>query len=442
MRLGALIGAAAVSTLAVAPAFGAAATSQATAQSIDLKIGGQSAISQKITATNDGTTETRTNTSTVPTIADLLTGNNVIQSGVAPQDAHANNDGTSYACAGLAGDQSGGVVTTGHSSCAIDGADLDLGLGKINLDLVTLLGTEGALTGPLHDALLPLTDALGGNLDTAVAQLAAALNQTPLGEIDLAGSLSAVEATCTANPDSAAGDAQIVDTAGHHTIPIRVTIPTGAPAGQPQTETLTLVNLNVNIAPKPGGTDVLVHLDELTQALIDAISEEITTALGGRIAQLQDPVVKQVLQGALQDQIVKPLVTALRPNLLQQLSDNVLTLTVNDRTFGDGGKSVNVTALKVDVLPAAKAYTGSSLVEGTVGHVTCGPNTRATTESNPGSSNAGSPHQPTPDVPTVVDSGVAGHADHTARNVLAATAALMLLAGSAGLLGYRRMLDK
>src|SRR3954447_9914873 len=210
MRLGALIGAAAVSTLAVAPAFGAAATSQATAQSIDLAIGGQSAISQKITATNDGTTETRTNTSTVPTIADLLTGNNVIQSGVAPQDAHANNDGTSYACAGLAGDQSGGVVTTGHSSCAIDGADLDLGLGKINLDLVTLLGTEGALTGPLHDALLPLTDQLGGALDDAVAQLAAALNQTPLGEIDLAGSLSAVEATCTANPDSAAGDAQIV----------------------------------------------------------------------------------------------------------------------------------------------------------------------------------------------------------------------------------------
>ena len=47
-----------------------------------------------------------------------------------------------------------------------------------------------------------------------------------------------------------------------------------------------------------------------------------------------------------------------------------------------------------------------------------------------------------PDIPTVVDSGLAGHADHTARNVLGATAALLLLAGTAGLAGYRRMLNK
>jgi len=45
-------------------------------------------------------------------------------------------------------------------------------------------------------------------------------------------------------------------------------------------------------------------------------------------------------------------------------------------------------------------------------------------------------------VPTVVDAGLAGHESHTARNVLGATAALMLLAGTAGLLGYRRMLNK
>ena len=42
----------------------------------------------------------------------------------------------------------------------------------------------------------------------------------------------------------------------------------------------------------------------------------------------------------------------------------------------------------------------------------------------------------------MVDSGLKGHEDHTARNVLGATAALMLLAGTAGLMGYRRMLNK
>jgi hypothetical protein len=433
LRFGAIIGVTTVSALAIAPAFAAAATSQATARSVNLEIGGNSAISQKITASNDGTSETRNNASTVPTIADLLTGNNVLQAGVAPQDAHANADGTSYACAGLAGDQSGGVVTTGHSSCAIDGADLDLGLGKVNLDLTTLLGTDGSLTGPLHDALAPLLPVLS-QLNDAVTQLAAALDNTDLGQIDLAGSLSAIEATCTADPDAAAGDAQIVDTAGGHTIPIRVTIPDGSGG----TQRLDLVTLDVNLAPKPGGTDVLVHLDQLSQALIDAISDEITSALGGAIAGLNDPVVKGILQAALQDQIVEPLVTALQPNLLQQLSDNVLTLTVNNRTFGDGGKSVDVTALDVQVLPAAKAYSGSSLVSGQVGHVTCGPNTRETTTG--GTTTPSTPDLP--QVPTVVDSGVAGHADHTARNVMGATAALMLLAGTAGLVGYRRMLDK
>jgi hypothetical protein len=73
--------------------------------------------------------------------------------------------------------------------------------------------------------------------------------------------------------------------------------------------------------------------------------------------------------------------------------------------------------------------------------VTCGPNARIAP-----SGEAGSPNQPgtgnLPDIPTVVDSGMAGHADHTATYVLGATAALLLLAGTAGLAGYRRMLTK
>ena len=101
-------------------------------------------------------------------------------------------------------------------------------------------------------------------------------------------------------------------------------------------------------------------------------------------------------------------------------------------------RSVTATALKVKVLGAASPFlNGSGLIDGTVGKVTCGPNSRvaAPPTENP-------TDNPTPSVPTVVDSGMAGHADHTARNVLGATAALLLMAGTAGLVGYRRMLGK
>jgi hypothetical protein len=435
LQFGAIIGAVTVSALAVAPAFAAAATSQSTAQSLQLSIGGNSAISQKITASNDGTTESRNNASTVPLLADLIKGNNVLGAGVAPQDAHANGDGTSYACAGIAGSASGGVVTVGDEKCTIDGAKLTLGLGHINLDLAHLLGSEGAVSGPVGKALAPLTDQLGPAFDGVVKQLSDGLAPTPLGQISLTGALSAVAASCTANPDAAAGDAQILDTAGRHTMPISVTIPDGKGG----TQTLPLVTLDVNVEPKPGGTDLLVDLDKVTQAVIDAVSEELHTALNGQISQLGDAADK--VSQPVQDQIVEALVTDMKP-ALQQLSDNILKVTINNRTYGDNGRSVDVSALNVQVLPAAKQFSGSALVDGTIGHVTCGPNTRATATPNTPINPAG-PHNPaSPDVPNLVNSGLAGHEDHTARNVLGATAALILLAGTAGLVGYRRMLDK
>jgi hypothetical protein len=431
LRFGAIIGAATVSTLAIAPAFAAATVSQASAQSLKLDIAGNSAISQKITATNDGSTETRNNADTVPTLADLIKGNNVLGAGVAPQDAHANANGTSYGCAGIAGGASGGVVKVGDESCTIDGAKLTLGLGNIDLDLVHLLGSEGAITGPLGEGLKPVTDQLGGALDDVLKQLSDGLADTPLGQIGLSGALSVIESTCQADPDHAVGDAQILDTAGRHTLPISVTIPDGKGGS----ETLALVTLDVNVEPKPGGTDLLVNLDEVTQAVIDAVTEELQTAVGGQIAKLGDAV-KLVLQ-SVQDKIVTELVKQLKP-ALQQLSDNILKVTINNRTYGDNGRSVDVTALDVQVLAAAKKFSGAALVDGTIGHVTCGPNSRVA--PSPPSSPTVNP--PLPDVPTVVDSGMAGHSDHTARNVLGATAALLLLAGTVGLMGYRRMLDK
>jgi hypothetical protein len=439
LRFGAISGVITVTSLAVAPAFAAATVSQATAQSLKLDIGGNNAISQLITATNDGTSETRNDTSTVPLLADLLTGNNVLGAGVAPQDAHANADGTSYACAGLAG-TGGGIVTVGHSSCDVDkGQPLTLGLGTINLDLKSILGTQGAITGPLHDALLPVTDQLGGGLDDAVAQIRDNIKDTPLGQIRLDGALSVVEADCTANPDGAKGGAEILDTSGDRKLPIRATVPDGSGG----TKTLTLVDFDLNMEPRPGGYDLLVDLDKVFSALVAAIEGELDTAIEGQLKDLNPTLVEPVL-GQVRDAVVAKLVEQLRDPLLKQLSDNVLKVTLLDRNYGDSGRSVDAKALNVQVLPAAKQFANAALVDGTIGHVTCGPNNRPAVVSGPGGGDTQvkPPKANLPKVPTVVDSGLAGNGDHTARNVLGATAALLLLGGTAGLVGYRRMLGK
>jgi len=434
-KAGAVAGVASIAMLAAGPAMAAGEpVSQATAQSLNLSIAGTSAVSQQTSSVNDGTGEKSVDNSTVPKLADLIKGNNALGLGVAPQATSAkvdsNGNGISYACAGIAG-TGGGIVTVGDTSCNIDGKPLTLSLANLNLDLTDLLGSTGAITGPLRSALDPILGAngLGGLLDGLVSQLTGALAGTPLGDIAITGGLSAVEATCTANPDKATGDAQIVDTSGHHSIPISVTLPGVGPQ--------VIANLDVDLPNKPGGTDVLVNLSAVTQDLIDNVDTELKTALGGALAGLADPVVKTLLQ-PLQNTLLKPLLDALKP-VLQAVSDNLLKITVNDVTPGDNGRSVEATALKLSVLPAAKQFVGSSLIDGTIGHVTCGPNSRvaAPPSNSPSPSPTATPTNPNNNVPTNVDSGVAGDSSHT-NEILAAVAALLALTGVAGAAAYRR----
>jgi hypothetical protein len=430
LRFAAILGAVTVTTLAVAPAFAAAPISQSSAQSLQLSISGNSAVSQKVTATNDGTTETKNDASTVPTIASILPGNNLLGAGVAPQQAGANKDGTSYACAGIAG-TGGGIVKVGNSSCDLNGKPLTLDLGHLDLGDV-ILGSDSALGSALNGPLSPILQPLGVTVNQVVTSLSSNLAGTPLGQIKLGGSLSAIEGSCIADPDKATGDARLVDSSGgSNATPIGVTIPDGKGG----TQTLTLLNLPAN---PPPNTHVLVDLDKVTQTLVTALNTELDTAVAGALKGLG-------LGGALQqvqDQVVAQLVANLQP-LLKALQDNILDITLNKQSTGDNGRSVDVTALDLQVLPAAKQFAGSSLISGVIGHVNCGPNTRPAAVSPPSQ-----PSQPTvkgpktPDVPTVVDSGLAGHQDHTARNVLGATGALLLIAGTAGLVGYRRMLTK
>ncbi|MBO9523877.1 MAG: hypothetical protein J7518_20270 [Nocardioidaceae bacterium] len=425
MRLGAIIGAFTVTTLAVAPAFAAAPVSQASARSIQLKIAGNNLVSQETNASNDGSSEAVSVDNTIPELVSLIPGNNALSAGVGVQKAQANKNGTSFACAGVAG-AGGGLVTVGNSECKVDGKPLTLGLGNLNLGLDDLLGGNGAITSALGTALAPVLDALGPQLNTVLSTLTGSLADAGL-DIGISGGLSAVEATCTANPTAAQGKAEIADTSGDHKIPITLHLPNNT--------NLVLANLDVDHPGKPGGTDVLVELDSVIDTLVAALSTQITTMLGGALAGL-DPVLKAIVQ-PLQAALIKPLVDALEP-ALKAISDNILKIVVNDVTPGDGGRSVSVTTLRLEVLGAVAQFTGSSLVSGTIGHVTCGPN-RAPVVTPPG--NPENPQNPeNPEVPTVVDSGVAGHGDHTARNILLATGALMLLAGSAGLVGFRRSL--
>ena len=434
LRTGAVIGAASLAALAAAPAFAADPASQATAQSLHLTVGGQSGISQIVTATNDGTSQTKSDASTVPTIAGLLPGNNALGAGVAPQDAGANADGTSYACAGIAG-TGGGIVHTGNSSCNINGAPLTLTLGSLDLGTAALDPTSalGAALAQYGDPLLSGLDTLILTVQTSlVGPLSSALASTPLN-ISLGGTLSAIEATCTATPAGASGSAHLVDAQGGSAdTPIKATI-----AGQ----TVTLLDLPAN---PPANTHLLTNLDTVSATLVDAIKTEVDGSVVGSILQpLVGPLgtTLDTLQSALVDQLVKQLQPVLQP-----LEQNVLDVTLNKQVSSEGGRKIDVTALDLQVLPAASAFTGSSLVSGQLGEVTCGPNagravsTPQASATPKGGGNADHSRNGTSStVPTAVDAGLSGE-QHGHTALYAGLGGLVAASAAGTAFVYRRRL--
>jgi hypothetical protein len=146
----------------------AADTSQATAQAVQIDLLGETLVdSGTVSASNDGSGEVVTGDNT-PGL-ELLGTQDLLAAGVLAQDATAEDDGTSAACAGTVGP--GGVIAIGPDrdctdtigttdGVVIDLDDLDLGddllgLGDI-LDLNDLLdlGLDGLLGG--GDDLLDL----------------------------------------------------------------------------------------------------------------------------------------------------------------------------------------------------------------------------------------------------------------------------------------------
>ena len=426
LRTGAIVGAASLAALAAAPAFAADPDSQASAQSLNLTVAGQNGVSQTVTATNDGTTQSKNDASTIPTIAGVLPQNNAVGAGVAPQDAGANSDGTSWACAGIAG-TGGGLVHTGNTSCNINGAPLTLALGSVDLGHV-VLDPHGALStgiAQVPGASTLLSTGLTSLQDDLVGQVDDAISSSPLS-LTLGGTLSAIEATCRATPTSATGSTHLVDSqGGSANTPITADV-----AGQK----LTLLDLPAN---PPANTHLVTNLSTVVSTLESALRTQLDNAVGGAlqpVGALLDTLLPQLHQAIL-DQLLGQLQSALKP-----LQDNVLDVTLNKQVSSESGRKIDVTALDLQVLPAAAAFTGSSLVSGQLGHVTCGSNAgrpaapqaqaKPVTAKHHGGGSANSGSGGGSGVPTAVDAGLAGEQHH--HTALYAGLGGLIAAGAAG----------
>lgn len=410
LKAGAAVGIASLAVLAAGPAIAASTYSQATAQSVILTIGGSPAISQKVTATNNGSTETANNTSTIPNLAGVLPQNTLTGVGVAPAEAHANANGTSFACAGIAGTGSG-IAEVGKKACNITtGKPVTIGLGNLNLGATGIDPTTAL--GALNPVIQAIIAPVQANLISAISN---ALKGTPL-DVQLGGTLSAIAATCSATPTAATGTANLAASGISATI-----------GGQ----TLHLLTLPSQPAPN---TPIVTNLAGVSQIIVNDVKAELNGLASGPLAPLSGVTlpVGTTLQ-TIQDQVIAQVVAQLKP-LTDALNQYVLSGTLNKQVVSSGGRAIQVTALDLQVLPAAKQFTGSSLVSGQIGQVSCGPNTLAsviTPTPTPTPTKT-----PTGHVPTGIDSGLAG--GNNTGAIIAAMSVLLAASGAAGTAAYRR----
>ncbi|MGN6162517.1 MAG: hypothetical protein ACTHOG_12550 [Marmoricola sp.] len=408
LKAGAALGVVSVAVLAAGPAIAAGTFTQSTAQSLILTIGGTPAITQKVTATNDGTKETANNSSTIPNLAGVLPQNTLTGVGVAPAEAHALSNGNSYACAGIAGTGSG-IAEVGEKSCNItSGTPVTIGLGNLNLGSVGI--DPATALGGLDPVISAIIQPVQANLISAISS---ALAGTPL-DVQLGGTLSAIASSCQATPTAASGTSNLAASAISATL-----------GGQ----TVNLITLPAQPAPN---TPIVTNLAGITQILVDDVKAELNGLASGPLAPLSSVTlpVGTTLQ-TIQDQIIAQVVAQLKP-LTDQLNANVLSGTLNKQVVGDNGRSITVTALDLQVLPAAQQFTGSSLVSGQVGQTSCGPNTLATKVTP---TPTPTPTKP-PGVPTGIDSGLAG--GNNTATIIAAMSVLLAAGGAAGTAAYRR----
>ena len=407
----ATLAAASMLALSAGPALAADVVAQAEATALEVTVAGSGTDSGTYTSTHDGTTETTTGTNQ-PAIG-ALGGQDLVTVGTLAQDATSSvvdTYGTSAACSGLAGDGAT-VVEVGDGSC-LSGGD-QVAIKAANLDLTSLTLTSGQVsdqlaaagldTTQLTTALAPVTSALSSGLQTAV---------TSLGDPHVVVDLGAVQAHCKAAGGTASGGANIADAS------IYV-------SGMDQK--VVLAELPVDPAPN---THVVTDLDAVVTAITTALSTNFATALDGQL----DPVTSALID-PIQAQLVEGVVAQIAPQLAP-LQDNLLDITLNEQATAPG--AIQVTALHLEVLPAARDFVGANLADLTIGRVKCGPNGRVIPRAAPVA------HAPKPKkqavVPTSIPAGAASADDLEQDHGLGAgaLAGLVLVAAGAGVVGYRR----
>lgn len=417
-RLAAVIGLAAIGSLSVAPALAAAPVAQSGANAAHVSIAGNGQGTGTVTATHDGSRETRAGDATPP--ISLLKQQDLLNAGVLAQEATARGNSTSAACAGIAG-EGGSVAQIGDSACLQPGRPIDLSVTNLDFSRVLVIDPKSALA-PMADALnTPLQD----GLDQITTPLREGIQDTPLGTTALGGTLGAVEGRCTAGPGQASGAANIVDS--------RLTLTIAD-------QELVLADLPAHPAPN---TVVPVDLDKATAVILGAVETQLTRMFSDARSSEPGPFAPlAAVPEALQDQVITALVDATRDQLLQPLQDNVLELVLNrqDRT---GADHIKVGAFDLQLLPAAREQLGASLARVQLGNVACGPNRRPAPQAAPA---------PRPQaLPTAVSAGYddasaasktapaqASGDDHSMTATVVGSLALLTTAGMA-LLSWRRL---
>lgn len=372
-----LLGAAALVGLSGSPA-AAATVAQASATAVRVSVAGTPTDSGTFRSTHDGDRESTSGTNRPPA---SVPGGGVLSAGTLAQDARTRvqgGQGYSQACAGLAGDGAT-VVAVGEGSCLSGGQNLQLSAGDVDLTgLLSGFEVDGgdlpAPPGgtPLDPAQLEtLTEALDDLIDQGSAAL---------GDPGLFVDLGVVQSSCTSGPGTADGSASLVGTGAY---------------AQFQGMRVDLVSLPVSPAPN---TKVVTDLDALSEAVLAALREQLTTGLEGQLGPLAAVIDEAAAINAALDQV---------SDQLGPLEQNVLDLTLN-KQVRPTRDSIVVTALDGQVLPAASDQLGASALALQIGESACGPSGQVATPTSPDPTPQPRPRPaPAPRTPTAVPAGVA-----------------------------------
>lgn len=390
-----ILGAAALSTalvgLCAAP--GSAATAgSAEATALEAVIGGTAAGAGSYTAANSGDGE-QTNGRNQPVVPPLLTQQGALTAGTLFQDATARDDGSTAACAGLAGEGATLVQVGEGTSCFRDAGNASLSLAEVDLG-----GLTADLPPELRDALGPLADPLQQQLDQVVGQL-------PGGGVYV--DLTGIESQCKATP--ARGDSTFAD--------VRV-------RGRFGDQDIDVLSLRNRYAPN---TTLPVDLQAFYDRVLADVETALTNGLDGQTGPLAE-LPAQLRNQAIQDALAQI------GSQLQPLADNAITLTLNKQERGD--RSITVTAVDLEVLPAANGPIGGQALALDLGRVTCSARTLAEPAPTPQPKPKPKP-RPAPHYPTHVPAGQAGEPDDEGwLGLLGVTGIVVLAAG--GLQAARR----